>query len=106
MKSILQTEKICFLCGCCTPSGYYDGLEEHHVFFGMSSSKKNGKRAKSEKLGLKVWLCGETCHRNGKRAVHKNRETDLFIKRHAQTVYEETYGSRADFIREFGRSYL
>lgn len=100
MQSIIQKEKICFLCGCNTPSGYYDGLEDHHVFFGR------GKRQLSEKRGLKVWLCGETCHRNGKKAVHKNRETDLFIKRHAQDVYEQTYGSRADFINEFGRSYL
>ena len=100
MKSIIQTEKQCFLCGCTTPSGFWDGLEDHHVFFGAKN------RAKSERLGLKVWLCGETCHRNGKKAVHKNRETDLFIKRHAQEVYENTYGSRADFIREFGRSYL
>lgn len=100
MKSIIQNEKICFLCGCCTPSGYYDGLEDHHIFFGT------GNRKKSEKLGLKVWLCGETCHRTGKRSAHKNRETDLFLKRHAQEVYEATYGSRADFIREFGRSYL
>ena len=75
MKSIIQKEKRCFLCGCCTPTGFYDGLEDHHVFFGR------GNRAKSEKLGLKVWLCGETCHRNGKRAAHRNRETDLFIKK-------------------------
>lgn len=100
MKSIIQSEKVCYLCGCCTPTGFYDGLEEHHAFFGT------GNRKKSEKYGLKVWLCGETCHRNGKRAVHKNRETDLLIKRHAQEVYENTYGSRADFIRDFGKSYL
>lgn len=100
MDSIIQKEKCCFLCGMVIPSGFYDGLESHHVFFGT------GNRAKSEKLGLKVWLCGETCHRTGKKAVHKNRETDLFIKRHAQAVYEETYGSRADFIKDFGRSYL
>lgn len=100
MNSIIQKQKYCFLCGLTTPSGYYDGLEDHHVFFGT------GNRAKSEALGLKVWLCGETCHRNGKRAVHKNRETDLFIKSHAQAVYEEIYGNRADFIRDFGRSYL
>ena len=100
MKSILQSEKICYLCGCAIPTGFYDGLEDHHIFFGR------GKREKSEKLGLKVWLCGDTCHRNGKRAVHRNRETDLLIKRHGQEAYEETYGTRADFIREFGRSYL
>ena len=100
MNSIIQTEKECFLCGCRTPSGFFDGLEDHHVFFGT------GNRAKSEKLGLKVWLCGETCHRSGKKAVHRCRETDLYIKRHAQEVYEATYGSRADFIKDFGRSYL
>ena len=100
MKSVIQKKKECFLCGCCTPTGFYDGLEDHHVFFGTSNRKK------SEKYGLKVWLCGETCHRNGRKAVHKNRETDLFIKTQAQAVYEELYGSRADFIREFGKSYL
>ena len=100
MQSIIQKEKRCFLCGCAIPYGFYDGLEDHHVFFGT------GKKQISERLGLKVWLCGETCHRNGKRAVHKCRETDLFIKRHAQEVYEETYGDRADFIREFGKSYF
>lgn len=99
MKSIIQTSKECFLCGMTAPSGFWDGLEEHHVFFGSN-------RKKSEKRGLKVWLCGETCHRNGKNAVHRNRETDLFIKRQAQEVYENTYGSRADFIKEFGKSYL
>lgn len=100
MKSIIQSEKECFLCGSCISRGYYNGLEDHHVFFGRAN------RAKSEKLGLKVWLCGETCHRNGKKAVHQNRETDLFIKRIAQEIYENTYGSREDFIREFGKSYL
>lgn len=98
MKSIIQSEKVCFLCGC--NGGYFDSLEDHHIFFGT------GNRAKSEKLGLKVWLCGNTCHRNGKKAVHKNRETDLYIKRKAQEVYEATYGSREDFIRDFGKNYL
>ena len=100
MKSIIQTEKVCFLCGCCTPTGYYDGLEEHHIFFGRSNRKH------SEKRGLKVWLCGETCHRNGKRSAHRNRETDLYLKRIGQAAYEEVYGDRAAFIAEFGRSYL
>lgn len=100
MKSIIQTEKVCYMCGCCTPTGFYDGLEEHHIFFGRSNRKH------SEKRGLKVWLCGETCHRNGKRAAHRNRETDLYLKRIGQATYEEVYGDRADFIAEFGRSYL
>lgn len=100
MDSIIQKEKHCYMCGASIPTGYFDGLEEHHVFFGT------GKRKLSEKRGLKVWLCGETCHRNGKKSVHKNREVDLYVKRKAQEVYEETYGTREDFIMEFGKSYL
>ena len=100
MKSIMQTEKVCYLCGCAIPFGYYDGLEEHHVFYGKAN------RPLSEKRGFKVWLCGETCHRNGRKAVHKNHETDLFLKRKAQEIYEATYGSREDFRQEFGKSFL
>lgn len=98
MKSIIQSEKVCYLCG--SSGSYFDELEDHHIFFGI------GNRAKSEKLGLKVWLCGNTCHRNGRKAVHRNRETDLYIKSKAQEVYEATYGSREDFIRDFGKNYL
>ena len=102
MNSIIQTEKECFLCGSRIPTGYWDGLEDHHIFFGYSSNNRDN----SEALGLKVWLCGETCHRNGKKSVHKDRETDLLLKRIAQEAYENTYGSRADFIKVFGKSYL
>lgn len=99
MRSVIQSEKYCFLCGFAIPFGCYDGLESHHIFFGSN-------RKKSEKYGLKVWLCGETCHRNGKKAVHKNRETDLYLKRIGQEAFESCYGDRADFIREFGKSYI
>ena len=44
MKSILQTEKKCYICGC---MGY---VEEHHVFHGTANRKK------SERHGLKVWF--------------------------------------------------
>ena len=46
----------CFLCG---KTGW---LEEHHVYPGPF-------RDKSEKYGLKVGLCGESCHRNGRYAA-------------------------------------
>lgn len=52
----------CFLCG---KTGW---LEEHHVYPGPF-------RDKSEKYGLKVGLCGESCHRNGRYAAHQCRET-------------------------------
>lgn len=44
MKSILQTERECYL------SGRTDWLEEHHIFYGQ------GRRKLSEQYGLKVWL--------------------------------------------------
>ena len=40
----------CFLCG------KVGLLEEHHVFSGPY-------RSKSERFGLKVGLCGDSCHR-------------------------------------------
>ena len=99
MDSVIQREKECFLCGNTLTYGM-NGLEDHHVFFG------HGNRSVSEKYGLKVWLCGHRCHRYGKNAAHQNRETDVYLKRVAQRVYEEKYGTREDFIRDFGRSYL
>lgn len=44
MKSIIQTEKSCFLCGRETC------LEKHHVFAGVANRKI------SEREGLWVWL--------------------------------------------------
>lgn len=63
-KSIMQMDwDTCYLCGrnrIADPCG----LEEHHVFGGAN-------RKFSEKYGLKIHICGERCHRNGKDAVHK-----------------------------------
>ena len=48
-------ERVCWLCG---RNGNGDPLECHHIFGGAM-------RKKSEKYGLKVYLCGDRCHRNG-----------------------------------------
>ena len=45
----------CWLCGK-TDYGL-NRLERHHIFGGAN-------RKKSERYGLIVYLCGETCHRN------------------------------------------
>lgn len=95
MESIIQEEKVCYLCG---RNGNGDRLESHHCF-GASN------RDHSEKYGLKVWLCGERCHRNGKNAVHRCRDTDFMLKRVAQEKFEETH-TRDEFIQIFGRNYL
>lgn len=96
MESIIQTEKECFLCG---KNGCMDPLEDHHVF-------GSANRKLSEKYGLKVWLCGNSCHRNGPLSVHRNRVISDRVKAIAQAKWEETYGTREDFIRLFGRNYL
>ena len=96
MESIIQKEKVCFLC---SRNGATDPLEQHHIF-GASNRKL------SEKYGLKIWLCGNNCHRNGSSAVHQNRTTADQIKAAGQAKWEETYGTREDFLRLFGRNYL
>lgn len=92
-KSCLTTDmKKCLLCG----SPY---VEIHHVFFGVANRKL------SDRYGYIVPLCA-THHRLGHYAPHTNRDCDLMLKRIAQEHFEQNNGTREDFIRIFGRSYL
>ena len=91
MKSILQTEKECFVC----KTTY--GLEEHHCMYGSANRKQ------SEKYGLKVWLCHE--HHRGNSGVHFNKELDLKIKKIAQSTFEREH-TREEFRAIFGKSWL
>lgn len=92
MKSVIQDKKECYVCG------RVDQLHDHHIFYGTANRKV------SEKYGLKVWLCYE--HHTGNEGVHFNHDLDGLIKRHAQRYYERNIGSRDDFRREFGKSWL
>jgi hypothetical protein len=92
MKTVLQTEKECFVCG----TTY--NLQDHHILFGTANRKQ------SEKYGLKVWLCQE--HHTGSRGVHFNKPLDLHLKKLAQEHFEAHIGARNEFIRVFGRNYL
>lgn len=84
----------CFLCGRTT------GLDHHHIF-GAAYRKK------SEKYGLVVDLCHDTCHIFGPGAVHQNRDVMLEVKRYGQRkAMQENGWSKEDFIREFGKNYL
>ena len=95
-KSILQSEKKCFL------TGRTDNLELHHVVYGR------GNRKMSEKYGLKVWVWSEL-HGAGKdpNSIHNrpNEGYDLLLKQLAERAFNEKY-SNEDFIKIFGRSYL
>lgn len=99
MKSIMQTEKRCWLCKKRHEYGP-NRLEEHHCFGG------NPNRKLSEKYGLKVYLCGDTCHRNGPESAHRCGETMQQLHEAGQRAFEEHYGSREEFMRTFGRNYL
>jgi len=96
-KSIIQDDYTkCFLCGA---NGSYDHLEEHHVFGGAN-------RKLSEKDGMKVRLCGNKCHRNGKMSVHHDAITSIKLKRIAQMIWIKKYGSKEDFMKRYGKNYL
>ena len=98
MKSIIQEERdSCYLCG---RNGYSDPLERHHVFGGYN-------RKWSEKYGLTVYLCGDRCHRNGKKSAHMNAETAQQLHEIAQNIAMDYYGwTEEEFRAIFGKSYL
>lgn len=95
-KSILHDGESCYLCG---RNGCGDPLDWHHIFDG--ANKKF-----SEQYGLKVRLCHHRCHIFGKDAVHQSGETYKQIQADGQRAFEESFGSREDFMRIFGRNYI
>ena len=92
MESIIQSEKECYVCKTTF------NLHEHHICFGTANRKK------SEKYGLKVWLCCE--HHTGNTGVHQNRDLDLHLKKLAQEHFEAEIGTREYFRTVIGKSYL
>ena len=96
-KSIIQEDREhCFLCGRNAHADYF-GLDEHHVFFGYN-------RKKSEKYGLKVYLCHDSCHLNGvHKYADKNRQVQAVVQKRAMQYYGWDVD---DFRAIFGRSYL
>lgn len=97
MKSIMQEQKKCYICG------RRNSLDEHHVFGG------NPNRKLSEKYGLKVWLCNDFTPTRCHKEVHEGEHTKQLMESlhmEGQKAFEETHGNRDDFMRIFGRSYL
>jgi hypothetical protein len=90
MKSIIQSERECFICG----SPY---VEEHHIFGGAY-------RKKSEQYGLKVFLC-HCDHNEPPNGVHHNKSTMQYFHELGQKAFEKHYPDK-DFRKEFGRNYL
>lgn len=70
----------------------------HHIF-GASNRKR------SEKYGYLIPL-HPNLHNMSNEGVHFNREFDLKLKKKAQKHFEKHIGTRANFRKEFGKSYL
>lgn len=92
MKSVIQFEKECYICGRTT------NLHVHHLLHGTANRKL------SDKYGYWVYLCVE--HHVGNNGVHQKSELDMKFKQLAQMHYEKHRGTRQDFINEFGKSWL
>lgn len=73
-------------------------VERHHIFGGAN-------KWRSEKYGFIAPLRPDL-HPNGVHAGKDSRLIDQALKKMAQTYYENHYGTREDFIKEFGKSYL
>ena len=90
-KSILQTEKRCYL------TGVVVGLERHHIMAGTAN------RRLSEKYGLWVWLSYEA--HTGRGGAQYNPETALRLKQDAQRAFEAIYGHEK-WMETFRKNYL
>lgn len=80
---------------------YFTGtapVERHHIFGGVN-------RKNSEKYGFIVPLRPDL-HPNGVYAGQSAKLIDLKLKTMAQEHFEREYGTRDDFRRIFGKSYL
>lgn len=92
LKSIMYDDlEHCCICGRPYP-------QIHHCYFGTANRKI------SDKYGFIIPLCQE--HHTGDSGVHQYRELDLTFKRMGQEIFEDEIGSRDEFRRLFGKSYL
>lgn len=81
---------------------YFTGaspVERHHIFGG------NPNRKHSEEYGFVIPLRPDL-HPNGVHAGQEAKLIDTKLKTMAQKYFESHYGTREDFRRIFGKSYL
>ena len=90
-KKAFINQDYCFVCG----SPY---IQMHHIFYGTSNRKN------SDEMGYVIALCNE--HHKGNKGVHFNKTLDNQLKKIAQEHFEANYGSRNDFRKIFGKSFI
>lgn len=80
---------------------YFTGnapVEVHHIFGGSN-------RNRSAEYGFCIPLRPDL-HPNGVHAGKDAKDIDVMLKRMAQEYYEAHIGTREQFRKEFGKSYL
>lgn len=96
-KSIMQARRECYVCRELYGTVTTAGLEEHHVFGGPL-------RGKSERYGLKVWLCADHHRRQNGYSAHFDRGLADWLHGQGQLAFMEQYGADL-WLREFWRIY-
>ena len=91
--SIIDNEKVCFICRTT------ENLDPHHVFRG------EGKRKFADEDGCYIWLC-RYHHTMSDEAVHNNTPFRRTLEKYAQHLWEEKNGTREDFRKRYGKSFL
>ena len=91
MKSILQSERKCYLCGRETC------LEVHHIFAGVAN------RRISTEQGFVVYLC-HNCH-TGTEGAQYDKDKNLYLKQMAQAEYEKTH-THDEWMRLIRKNYI
>lgn len=92
-KSIVSNDRKCVFCDTTID------LHKHHIFYGR------GRRDLSEQYGCWAYVCANH-HNMTNMSVHHNKAFDKALKELAQVAWEKKYGTRDDFVKIFGRSYL
>lgn len=91
MKSILQSEKVCYICG------KQITLERHHCISGFANRKI------SEHYGLWVWLCHD-CH-TGTEGAQYDKDKNIRLKQDAQRAYERNH-THSEWMNLIRKNYI
>ena len=91
---VTKYKEICFICG--RPAD-----AEHHLIFGTAG------RELAEKDGLKGQICNKW-HNMGRvtERIHGNPMAERLSKMLGQAIYESKIGTREQFRKRYGISYL
>lgn len=91
-ESIISNRRACWV------TGAENGLDRHHCF-------KASRRKHAEEHGLWVWLRHDVhMAMHDHRAPYETLENELKVV--AQRAFEESGGTREDFMRVFGANYI